>query len=91
MKKETENNNEQLTVTEDDLRIIVAMAKAIKSYSKNKTVSSLIQDLELEEICYRDSQDKNKLIWKKPMIDLVKKVEKKFSTRLKQLKKAGLI
>jgi hypothetical protein len=91
MKKETEDPGEPISITDDDMRIIVAMAKAIKAYSKNRTVSSLMKELQLEEICRKDDQDKNQIIWEKPMIDLVKKVEKKFSTRLKQLKKAGLI
>jgi hypothetical protein len=84
---------EPFTVTEDDMMAIVAVCKAIRGYSKNRTIGDLVKELELEEILYVDGNDSQvkKIVWKKPMLDLIKKVEKKFSARLKQYKKLGLI
>lgn len=90
MKKNLENNlDEPLSVTEDDMMIIVAVAKAMRKYSKNKSVGDLAKDLELEEICNVDVR--HKIVWQKPMLDLLHNVEKKFSNRIKQLRKAGKI
>lgn len=91
MTNNSKDSLEPFTITEDEMMTIVALAKAIKAYSKNKTVSSLLQELELEEFCSKDTVDSNKIIWQKPMINLVKSIEKKFANRLKQYKKLGLI
>lgn len=79
---------ETLAINEDDMMTIVALSKAIIDYSKNKTIASLLGELELIELV---AKDKDKLLWHEPTLKCVKAVHKKFSGRIKQLKKEGKI
>lgn len=90
MTKSTTGLIEPFTLNEDEMMVIVAITKSIRIYSKNKSISDLTQHLTLEEILSKGN-DSKQLLWKKPMIDLIKKVEKKFSGRLKELKKKNLL
>jgi len=85
-------NLESLVVDEDDMMTIVAISKAIIAYSKNKSVGALIKELEEIELVAKDIDGGiEKLLWHQPTLGCVKTVHKKFSNRIKQLKKAGRI
>lgn len=71
----------QFTINEYEMRAIIEVMRGMRLFSKHKTVASLLDYLQKEEICERAE---NKLYWQKPMLKLFKQIEDKFKKRLKE-------
>lgn len=72
----------QLSINEDEMRTIIRAMRMVRLYSKHKSAGALLDYLVKEEII---GSAKGKLYWKNPELKLFKKVEDKFTKRLKEL------
>lgn len=72
---------EEFKIDSDEMQAVVEVMRGMRLFSKHKTVASLTEYLEKEEMCQRAE---GKLYWSKPMLKLFKRVEDKFKKRLNQ-------
>ena len=84
MNNNKEKSSEQFSINDMDMYYIIVAVRALRLMSNKKSQKALFEFLKKSEVVWDgDGKWKERIQWNKPSMEVMRKIEAKFTNRLK--------